>query len=96
MDKINDEQDIFSNNMAESADHAWEDLLQLENEIDSSGVTSGDSSADIASYDYSSPDNENSEPPKKKRKIIASVQSIGWRIVPGQYSNIVNNQAIIL
>lgn len=93
--------DVFNNNIIEMADHAeWEDLLQLGNDIDTSDVTSADSSADNISYDNSSPYNDQYEPPKKKRKLndrnSDSSQAIGWRILPMQFSKIINAQGIIV
>jgi hypothetical protein len=101
MDKIDGADNIFSNDIVGMEDHDdWEDLLQVGNEIDTSDVTSADSSAENISYDNSSPYNEQIEPPKKKRKLNDRnndvSQSINWRILPVQGSKIINSQGIIV
>lgn len=101
MDKIDGVDNIFSTNIVGMEGHDdWEDLLQLGNEVDTSDVTSADSSAENISYDNSSPYNEQIEPPKKKRKLNDrnndGSQSINWRILPVQGSKIINSQGIIV
>lgn len=100
MDKIDGAENLFTADIVGMEDHEdWEDLLQLGNEIDTSDVTSADSSAENISYDNSSPYNGQTEPPKKKRKLTDrnhDAQVIGWRILPVQGSKIINSQGILM